>query len=264
MTDYTINVAMSQDTVDELQNEGFRLYGFKGVQTTIGGGAPVVWFETQTYSIATQITWLETYQAYTSLSAIVPSGQIKASAAYDIDLGQTLQVTGQAGTGQVAQGGTPGAISIQNTISTKFTCGVSQVQNVNGKPTPTPLCAFPLHGNGLDAMAPIELVLLMFATPQINTGTVIYKAFSQGVLINLTGSTERDVSYDIDKGWTWGGGAWAQTVPADAALSPLLIDQTVALGRRVVEAQNAASRLVEPSDAPQSRNGTKPRSHARA
>ncbi|AUX43503.1 uncharacterized protein SOCE26_049520 [Sorangium cellulosum] len=236
-TSYAIDIAMDQNTVNALSNSGYYLYGFKGVQTTMKGGAPLVWFQTDTFSLATHVSWEEQFQAYTSLSSIIPKGQIKASAAYDIDLGQTLQVQDPKGTGAVVQGGTPGAISILNQTTTQFACGISQVQDVGGTPTATPLCAFPLYGNGLDVMAPIELVLLSFATLQINTGTVIYKAFSQGILIHLTGVTERAVSFDINKGWSWGGGSWAQTVQASADIAPLLIESTTSLSMKTLEAR---------------------------
>ena len=249
-TQYGINITMEGDTVDKLQQGNYYLYGFKGVQTTLKNGVPVVWFQTQTYSALTKISWEEEYQAYTALAGSIPKGQIKASAAYDITLGQTLDVTGTAGTGTVVQGGTAGAISILNQTADykEFTCGISQMQNSGDTPTATPLCAFPLYGTGLDVMAPIELVLLMFSTQQVDTGMVIYKAYSQGVLVNLTGVTERNLKFDINKGWSWGGAAWAQTVPANADLAPLLIEKSDSLSRRVLAALNIAPRadLPEP------------------
>lgn len=49
-----------------------------------------------------------------------------------------------------------------------------------------PLCALPLYGKQLNAMPPIQKVMLTFATNQVNTGTVIDKAYSQSILIDLT------------------------------------------------------------------------------
>ncbi|MEZ4471342.1 MAG: hypothetical protein R3F60_11185 [bacterium] len=227
-TQYSIEISLPQATVDALVTGKYQLYAFKGVQTTVGGGAPVVWFKSSAFSLTTQIVWEEQYQAYTSMSAIIPSGQINASAAYDADLAQILTVTSTAGTGTVGDGGTPGAISILNNTTSPFTCGISQV--VAGQASP--LCAFPLYGNGLDVMAPIEKVLLMFATDSINTGTVIYKAYSQGILIDLTGVTDRDVSFDINKGWSWGGYSWGQGVAPNADLVPLLIDGSSSLTKK--------------------------------
>jgi hypothetical protein len=240
-TGYAINIHMSDDTVDKLHNGGYQLYGFKGVQSTIKSGAPLVWFQTLNYSGDTKVEWQEQYQAYTTNSESIASGRVTATRAYDADLGQVLEVTGQGGTGSVVYGGTAGAISILNKTDPRkpFDCGISQVQSIGGKPVAMPLCAFPLYGNGLDVMAPIQKVLLMFSTLEVNTGTVIYKAYSEGILIDLTGVTSRDVEFDINAGWSWGGGAWAKRVQANADIVPMLIESK-ALSQRVLERLNVA------------------------
>jgi hypothetical protein len=87
------------------------------------------------------------------------------------------------------------------------------------------VCASPLHGNMLDVVAPVEQVLLMFSSSPINTGTVVYKASSQGLLIDLRSAAQRTVQFDINKGWSWGGGAWAQSVRPNTDLVPLLIQR---------------------------------------
>jgi hypothetical protein len=224
-TPYSITITMSQPTVTALQSSGYSLYGFKGVQTTLQGGAPLVWINTQQFSLNTVVSWQEQYQAYTSTSQIIPNGQITASAAYSINLGQTLNVTSPTGSGAVVTGGTANAISVNNQTTTPLTCGVSQVQGSSN--TPNPLCAFPLYGLALDTMAPIELVLLEFATSVVNTGTVIYQAFSQAVLIDLTSSSQIAVSFDINTGWSANQNPLVQFFPAGTNLAPLLlVDQS--------------------------------------
>jgi hypothetical protein len=245
-TPYQITITMDQDTVNSLQAGGFYLYGFKGVQTTLQGGAPLVWFESQTFSLNTVVSWQEQYQGYTSSSAIIPNGQIVASASYNMDLAQTLEVQNPSGTGVVVTGGTQNALSILNQTSTPFTCGISQVQNVGGQPVATPLCAFPLYGNMLDVFAPIELVLLEFATVAVNTGTVIYQAFSQAALINLTSDSEMAVSFDINTGWSGNGNPNVQTYPAGTNLVPLLLQGSASLNRRVLAALDAAPAAPAP------------------
>lgn len=223
-TPYSITITMSQPTVTALQSGGFSLYGFKGVQTTMQGGAPLVWIQSQQFSLSTAVTWQEQYQAYTTISQIIPNGQITASAPYNINLGQTLNVTSSTGTGSVVTGGTANAISVNNQTTSPLTCGISQVQQVQGGPsTSTPLCAFPLYGLALDVMAPIELVLLEFATTAVNTGTVIYQAFSQAVLIDLTSSPQVSVTFDINTGWSANQNPAVQFFPAGTNLAPLLL-----------------------------------------
>ncbi|TWF56764.1 hypothetical protein FHW37_102403 [Neorhizobium alkalisoli] len=218
-TSYGVAIQMTDATVTALSNGNYLLYGFKGVQANMGGGRPLVWFKSADYGTETDVSWEIQYQAYTSRSEIIPNGQIKGLTPYNINLGQKLKVQTPQGSGNVVEGD-PGNISILNLTTDQMTCGISEV--VEG--TAQPLCAFPLYGNGLDAMVPIQKVLLTFSTKVVNTGTVIEQAYSQSILIDLTSSTHRAVSFDINKGWSWGGYSWAQKVEADSNVVPLLID----------------------------------------
>jgi len=213
---------MDSNTVQQLLSNNFSLYGFKAVQTTQSGGAPLVWFQTLTYSTNTAVSWTESYQAYTSAQANLssPTTQITASNANAINLGQTMNVAA-GGIGTVVNGGNPVAISILNQTTTQYTCGISQA--ATGGAT-TPLCAFPLFGGNMDVMAPISKVLLMFSSAAVNTGTVIQQAYSPGIFIDLTANNNVAVSYDINKGWSWGGASWAQSVVANQDMAPLLIE----------------------------------------
>jgi hypothetical protein len=224
-TQYKVNISMPVGTVDALNKGNYQLYGFKAVATTMGGGAPLVWFATSSFSTSTAVQWTTQYQGYTSLSEIVNGVTINASFSANMDLKQTLNVTGKTGTGSVVTGGVDSALSINNQTVNPFTCGISEQQGSN---PPTPLCAFPLYGGGLDVIAPIEKVLLTFATKQVNTGTVIEKAYAPGYLIDLTGApgNTRAVGFDINLGWSNDGGVWAQQVAANANLLPLLIDSS--------------------------------------
>jgi hypothetical protein len=219
-TPYEVTITMTPDTVTKLIEGRYFLYGFKAVQSAQGGGAPAIWIETQTFSTKTRLWWTEEYQAYTSNSEIIANGRIEASFYTDIKLGQVLDVI-EGGTGDVFNDGTPGAISINNTTDTPFTCGISQMQNG----TSTVLCAFPLYGGGLDLIVPIQKILLIFATLELKTGTVIFKAYSRGIFIDLTSENKRSVDFDINKGWTWDGRSWAQQIPAKQNIVPLLIEE---------------------------------------
>jgi hypothetical protein len=219
MAGYKVTINMKPETVTKLVDGLYNLYGFKAVQSTQGGGAPLVWFKMDEFSANNHVDWTVQYQAYTSRSVIIPNGQITASYNTDIDLGQQLNVVA-GGTGSVASGGPSTAISIYNTTETPFACGISEV--VAG--TAKALCAFPLYGTQLDVMAPIAKVLLMFSTNPVNTGTVIEQAYSPGIFIDLTAKNERTVDYDINTGWSWGGAVWARQIPPNANLVPLLIE----------------------------------------
>ena len=220
MADYEVTITMTPDTVTKLVDGKYNMYGFKAVQSSQGGGVPLVWFKTDTFSATTNVEWQGQYQAYTSRSDSITNGHVEASYATDINLGQMLNVVA-GGTGAVVGGGPSTAISIKNTTKTPFTCGISEMTGGKAKP----LCAFPLYGLQMDVMAPIEKVLLMFSTTAINTGTVIEKAYSSGIFIDLTSAPQRDVVFDINNGWDWGGFAWAEQIDPNSNLVPLLVEK---------------------------------------
>jgi hypothetical protein len=236
--DYQITISMSAATVTALIQSNYYLYGFKAVQSGDKAGRPLAWFQTQGYSASTVVTWTDQVQAYTSSSPIVQNGIIHVGYSTAISLGQILQVQA-GGIGDVVGGGSPTAVSILNQTSTQFTCGISSpvYGSVN------PVCAFPLYGNGLQGIVPLEQVLLMFSTLSIPPGSVIgppseealsspqltlLDAYSQGIMIDMTDApgNARSVSYDINTGWSWGGYSWAQQVPAGTNLVPLLIESS--------------------------------------
>lgn len=224
VTLYEIDFTLSSDTLTALDSGNYNLYGFKAVQTSQGGGAPLVWFQLAPNHFSTSMTlkWTEQYQAYTSSSEITPGYQITAGYSAPVTLGQTLQV-GANGFGPVVGGGDPQAISINNTIAQQFTCGISQ-SAADG--STNPLCAFPLYGNQLDVIVPIEKVLLLFSTTPVNTGAVVEQAYGPGILVDLTGATPArrgGIAYDINLGWSWGAFSWGQSVAAKDTLVPLLI-----------------------------------------
>jgi hypothetical protein len=232
-SNYSITFAMPQATVDTLSANNFSLFGFKAVKST-SKGSPVVWFNTNVYGIGTELAWTVQYQAYTTNAAIVPGGQIKATNAYNIDLGQSLLVNTPQGTGTVNTGiGVPGAISVVSNVSSQLTCGISQLQP--NSTTASPMCAFPLFGNMTDVIAPIEKVLIMFAAGPINNGTVIVLSSSQGVLVDLTAENDvTGIKFDINKGWDTGGQANCTLVPSNSNLIPLLVQPSGSLARQVL------------------------------
>ena len=220
MTNKTITINMNPKTVADLKRSGFQLYGFKAVKSTNGGGEPTVWFQSANLLVNTKISWAETYKSYISNNQIIANGIITASANSAIDLGQTMEVD-TVGNVSVTNEGSEHSISIFNNSTTQYTTGIQQ-QLSNGEYST--LCAFPLYGNNLDVITPIDKVLLMFATSPVQTATVIQQAFGAGLLIDLTSEDSRTVDFDINKGWSWGNEGWGKSIPANSPLNPLLIE----------------------------------------
>lgn len=223
MTERKITIQMDQKTVENLVDSGFSLYAFKAVKSSIKGGAPLVWFQTTNYSTKTDIRYETNYSAFTSKVTHLKDGtEVTASATYGVDLGDVLNVTSSAGMGDVTREGEAGTISILNKTNTQFTCGISQESSEGS----TQLCALPLFGNNLDVMVPIEKVLLTFATNSVDTGSVIYRAYAPSLMVDLTGETERTVTYDLNRNWQANAEGWARRIPVNADLVPLLIESS--------------------------------------
>ena len=232
---FQVEIQMSAATVTAMVNSGFYLYGFKAVQSSDLAGRPLVWLRMQSYFTITSINWAEQYEAYISTSPLSTNEQISVGSSAAIALGQTWQIQ-SGGVGTVTSGGPSTAISILNTTDTELTCGVSET--LNG--AASPLCAFPLYGNTLDVISPIEKILLMFCTSLIEAGTVVGQSgssdssasyvfgapgsLSSGILIELTAANQRCVSFDSNEGWSWGEYSWAQQVLPTSDLVSLLIE----------------------------------------
>lgn len=224
VTQYQVKVKMSEETVKALGGGNYSLFGFKGTKTTVGGAAPLVWFKTKAYSTNTDVQWSTSYQAYTSQQEIVSGVKIIASFQKPIELGQVLEVTSEHGIGDVVGGGAPLGISIHSKVTKQLTCGISEVVNSQG----AALCAVTVYGKHLVVMAPIQKILLTFATSSYDTGTVITKAFAPGFLIDMTGAPgqQRSVTFDVNNGWSANGATWAKEIPPNESLLPHLIDSS--------------------------------------
>jgi hypothetical protein len=220
-TPYTITLTMSPTTQAALATGGWNLYAFKGVKTSDGAAVPLVWFQVPATEILTSnvISWAEQYQAYVSDQTFVPEGAIDSSNSISISLDQTCNVD-QNGNLSTTQGSTQMAISIANGSARPWTCGISQAPE--NQPV-TPLCALPLYGNTTVEIAPIEKVLLMFATGTFVTSQVVYQSVAPGLLIDLTSENNPSVFYDINTQWDWQKAGWGTAVPTNTTLVPLLI-----------------------------------------
>jgi len=233
---FQIDIALDSQTVADLDQNGYQLYGFKGADATGGAGVPVVWFSTETFSNTNQLQWTEQYGVYTSLTTnLAPGVQITASSSQPINLGQQATV-GPNGVVSVNNSGTAGIIEVLNDTSAPFTCGVSVENPITN--ASTAICAFPLFGQGLDTFIPIELVFLTFATQPVNTGTVIEQAFAPGILINMTGQTAPvQLSFNMNTGWT--GPGFTTNYGPTTSLTALLINPGDALTRSMRAARRA-------------------------
>ncbi|WP_199245934.1 hypothetical protein [[Phormidium] sp. ETS-05] len=233
---FSIHISLSSETVQNLKDGGFQLYGFKAVKASVRG-VPLVWFVIDQYLVNTTVDWPEDYQAYisTQLNPIpgdvikpCPLTKLKAQAktiaacsSQVINLGEQM-IVDKYGNTSVIQGSEVGAISIVNQAQTQWSCGMSQAV---ATPIPNPLSAFPLYGNNKIVLTPLKKVLLMFASEPVNTGTVVVESSGSGILVDLTDVQSRDLTYDINNGWGPTDQVWAKIIRVTSDITRLLIEQ---------------------------------------
>jgi hypothetical protein len=232
-TTYSVTVTMSADTVTALTDSGSLLYAFKAVRCSDKSGLPLVWAVTDHLAQNTIVSWTSPYDGYDSFSKIAPGQLVTPGFRIALPVGATLKVTNASGTGDVLSTGTPGACSILNSTTTQFSCGLAQAPADAGR---LAFCAFPLFGNNLVTITPLDKVLLMFSTRALVPGTALTSlnmsarrlAFmastTGGVMIDLDGVTQRSVRYDLNLGWQWDNNTWGTGVAANASLKELLIE----------------------------------------
>jgi hypothetical protein len=166
-------------------------------------------------------------QAYTSTDVNTPETPIHVSFATDIAIGQILTVNSKQGTGEVKADGEPQLVSILNQTGAAFATGISSGHNFSKDIVR--MCTMPLFGSDLKVLLPTVKAFLMVSGATVEVGTVLTHSSGPGVIVELSEDHERTLSYDIDAGWSWGGGAWASSVPPTTDLVPILTPHTQSL-----------------------------------
>lgn len=227
-------IIMSTATVVALNTSGYSLLAFAAVRCSDDAAQPLLWTARREYGETTIVQAPRRFQAYT-VAWPVPAGPVVPGYRADVALGQMLTV-GESGTGAVTQGGTERAITIRNSSSRPFGCGISRV--VDGRPAP--ICRLPLYGRNGQVIEPVPTILLMFSTLEAVAGTPFDTAAGPGVLLDLLTVRQAQVTYDINSGWDWQRAAWGRAVEFGEPLRPLLVAPSADLARRAEMARDPA------------------------
>ena len=211
-------IHMSDQTVESLTSSGYRLSIFRVVETNDSATLPVLWLSTGNYSVYTKLSLSDALRAYSSQDPIGQNMMITPGFDPPIKLGQILKITGTKGTGMIIGGEQSDVIEILNTTGTLFTVGLSAGSDA-GAP---PLCAAPLYGGDLKLLRPIDRALIIVSGTQAPAGTVLTQSRGAGVLVELGTAENRELYYDVQTAWSWGGFAWGTQVPAGTDLVGLV------------------------------------------
>jgi hypothetical protein len=191
---YSVEIHMESDTVNQLRDNGFHLYAFRAVYGP-STGKSVVWVVDDDIQNNITITWTFQYGAFISSQSSAAGTIITNRTDKKTDLGQAF-VVDSAGHVNVVPG-TAGVITISNNYSKEYTCGISEYKDG----VFNPLCASDLPPDVSCMITPIKKVALMFSTQVIEPATVIEVSVGPGIVIDLTDMNNRDVNFDIVSGW---------------------------------------------------------------
>lgn len=220
MPEFTVTVSIDDKSIEEMTN--YVLYGFKAVKTADSQTSPIVWFASTDYTTTTDISWHTEYQSYAA--PYKQSGPVSSYSARDITLGKTMKIKNKKCLGEVSGDPDPSKpIKVMNGLDdTQFRTGIAQRPSLTNEFRP--LCVSKIIADGTNAFMPVEKIMLIFATEAVDEGAVITQAFSAGLLIDVTGASERKVNFSTSNSWKWDAGApWAKKITAQEDITKHLV-----------------------------------------
>ena len=223
MSDVTLTITMSQPTQNELRSGGYILYAFKAVKSSNKSGVPLVWHSKTDYLTCVPITLSSALVAFISNDEIKPDHVIRIGTPKNITLSQIMTVC-QDGQVTVSGGFVPYALEIASKASKPFTCGIAQAK---GTGNAVPYCAFTLNPNLAVPIEPLQKIFVMFATSTYDLGAYMVQTLGDGLCVDLTGVTKRDINYDKEKGWQPTDQTWAERFDMGTKLASFLIERPV-------------------------------------
>lgn len=228
MSELEIRIDMTPETVITLIEGGFVLQAFRAVRCSNRSARGLLWRLHRQLSAINYLRWSQDLGAFTSFDQVELGRRVAPGFSVPMAPGQRLEIgTGGLGTVLDASGK---SLIFNSTLDETITCGLSGTAGTD------PFCAIPLLPGFAETVEPVSQVVLLFGSRPADPGTVVESPLeltgssaqqrlgtSPGVLVDLAGVGQRQLSFDIGTGWQWGGGSWARPVSSTADLTPLLI-----------------------------------------
>ncbi len=218
-----IQITVDETSLVALKDLGYALYVLRAVDTNNAGAKALVMFVVTEVLGQTTITFTPTLQATVTTSGSL----VDISVGAQVVLGDVFTYV-SGGPPTVTPGGNPRGVTVLNGTTDPLTAELGA--GPEGGP-PMPFVSAPLYGLGGDIFAPKDSYLVTFSTAGLGAGAVLNTSMSQSLLANLAEQAQVAASFDINKGWNYGGASWGQVVPAGANLQKTLIT-TMPLAKR--------------------------------
>jgi hypothetical protein len=234
----TITLTLDDATVNALSGSGIKLLAWKCVGNSDAGTKPLIWSVYQTLYMNNYVSYGPSFSVYTAENTAITKGTvILPNSQYPIDTDETLVLSAD-GSAKAVNGGTAGAVTVISNATISYTCGLSQAQG--SSQSIVPYCGATIYPGFEETFYPVDKVLLALSSANLSQGQYIasldgsvtsatsVRAATAAIgrsmlLVDLTGSDSRSVSYSIDKGWSNDGGVWAKQYPSNTPLNSVVI-----------------------------------------
>jgi hypothetical protein len=203
MSNYSINLNLSESTLRQLRAAGKVLYAFKGINASASPGAKsTIWFKEDSLYENNNLSWEVDYDVYISATKTIDVGtKIISSTSRSMGAGGTANVD-DANTIDVDRAvGKAMYYSIVNQGNKQHVCGLSH-RNPRGELVP--ICASILNGGFDVGIEPIEKIYLVFSDALHQEGVVMVQSTGPGYVIDVTDDFMQgaSVAFDINLGWS--------------------------------------------------------------
>lgn len=222
-----VTVFVNDATLAALKDLDYTLYALKGFETTNAQGKALVWGESSTYVQNTTFISTAEYQAYlaTPDQLVGNSIVIHTTISADVKLGDIVTYIDPGTPLKVTPGGYPQGVTIVNTTTTPFSAGLS-ARSMDAGGGFSPVAGVPLYGLSEAIIAPVDKFLVTFSTSGTAVGQPLPYSMTQSLLIDMTGQTQLEATFDINTGWNFNNASWGESVPAGSDLFALLVKET--------------------------------------
>lgn len=233
-----ITLNLDNATVNSFSASGIKLLAWKSVGNSDLATKPLIWSVFQTLFQTNYVSYDSPFSAYTAECTTITEGTVVLpNSQYPIETDQTLALTAKGGA-TVVSGGTAGAVTVTNSDSVSYLCGLSQAEGA--QQAMVPYCAATIYPGFAETFYPVDKVLLAFSSAALAQGEYIGSLAGSPVsqpaavsnrataifgmsmlLVDLSASDSRTVSYSMDQGWS--NDLWSKQYPATTPLSSILI-----------------------------------------
>jgi len=220
-TKYNVDIQLNQETRTFLKDNGYSLYAFKGINAGKGAES-TVWLKlTGDKELYNQpvinINWEEDYYIGETTTSFQSGATVVGTSPFvepdkikSISVGKAYTYEGTTGWDQ--NPGTslnPQSFEILNTPQSVNNFYVSQKNSIGSTAANDYIVVKPVVGNGgLADFEPIQTVSFILATTPLTEGTIIFTAFSPGIVGTVPNDgTPLQLTYDINKGWSGPSGS---------------------------------------------------------